>query len=104
MSKLFFQNYHYHYGIYHYPYINQIDHVLIKNTFRQLVYNSRSYGSFETNPDHKAVIMNLKLTSWKVTKKFVEKSVTIDIEKISNEEKAKEYARICKNMQDTNKK
>ena len=34
--------------------------------------------------------MNLKLDWWKITKKFVEKSVKINIEKISNEEKAKD--------------
>ena len=41
------------------PCTNQIDYVLIKNTFRPLARNSRSY--FETNSDHKAVIMNMKL-------------------------------------------
>ena len=35
--------------------------------------------------------MNMKLAWWKITKKSMEKSVTINIEKISNEEKAKEY-------------
>ena len=47
-----------------------------------------------------------------MTKKYVEKSVTINIEKINNEEKAKEYKAEVKvqtnieklNMQDTNKK
>ena len=56
--------------------------------------------------------MNMKLACWKMKKKSVEKSVTINIEKISNEEKAKEYkaeveaqAKIEElNMQDTNKK
>ena len=33
----------------------------------------------------------MKLAWWKITKKSMEKSVTINIEKISNEEKAKEY-------------
>ena len=71
------------------PCRNQIDYVLIKNTFRRLARNSSSY--FETNSDHKAVIMNMKLAWWKMTKKSVEKSVTINIEKISNEERAKEF-------------
>ena len=88
------------------PYRNQIDYVLMKNTFRRLVHNSRSYGGFETNSDHKAVIMNMKLAWWKMTEKSVEKSVTI------NEEKAKEYKAKVEartkieelNMQDTNTK
>ena len=50
----------------------------MKNTFRRLVHNSRSYGDFETNSDHKAVIMNMKLAWWKMTEKSVEKSVTIE--------------------------
>ena len=33
----------------------------------------------------------MKLAWWKITKKSMEKSVTINIEKIRNEEKAKEY-------------
>ena len=35
--------------------------------------------------------MNMKLAWWKMTKKSVEKSVIINIERISNEKKAKEY-------------
>ena len=35
--------------------------------------------------------MNMKLVWWKMTKKSVEKSVIINIERISNEKKAKEY-------------
>ena len=52
------------------PYRNQIDYVLIKNTFRRLIYNSRSYGGFETNSDHKAVIMNMKLAWSKMSKEI----------------------------------
>ena len=48
---------------------------LIKNTFRRLVHNSE--------------IQNMKLAWWKTTKKSVGKSETINIKKISNEEKAK---------------
>ena len=50
---------------------NQIDYVLIKNTFRQLVPNSPLNGSFETNSDHKAVTMSMKLDWWKIAKKSV---------------------------------
>ena len=57
------------------PYRNQIDYALIKNTFRRLVHNSQSYGGFETNSDQKAVILNIKLDCWKMTRKSVEKSV-----------------------------
>ena len=72
-------------------YRNQIDYVLIKSTFRRLVHNSQLYGGFEINSDLKVVIMNMKLAWWKMTKKSVEKSVIINIERISNEKKAKEY-------------
>ena len=58
---------------------DQIDYILIKSTFRRLAH------------DYKAVIMNMKLDWWKVTKKSVKNSVTVNIEKIINEEKAKEY-------------
>ena len=44
--------------------------------------------------DHKAVIKIMKLDWWKITKKFVEMSVTINIEKISNEEKVKAYTKL----------
>ena len=72
-------------------YRNQIDYVVIKNIFIRLAHNSRLYGGFETNANHKAVIMNMKLVWWKMTKKSVEKSVIINIKKINNEEKSKEY-------------
>ena len=64
--------------------------VLIKNTFRRLVHNLLSYGGFETNSDYKAVMINTKLAWQQMPKKSVEKSVTINIKNISNEEKAKE--------------
>ena len=56
--------------------------------------------------------MNIKLALWKMTQKSVKKSATINIGKISNEEKTKEYKTEVKaqtkieelNMQDTNKK
>ena len=64
------------------------------------------------NSDHKAVLMNMKLAWWKMTEKALEKSLTINIKKISNEEKAKEYKAEIEaqtkieelNMQDANKK
>ena len=43
------------------------------------------------NSDHKPFIVNMKLDWWEITKKSVEKGVTINIEKISDEEKVKEY-------------
>ena len=56
--------------------------------------------------------MNIKLAWWKMTKKSVEKSVAINIGKMSNEEKAKRYKGEVRaqtkieesNMQDANKK
>ena len=56
--------------------------------------------------------MNIKLALWKMTQKSVKKSATINIGKISNEEKTKEYKTEVKaqtkieelNMQDTNEK
>ena len=56
--------------------------------------------------------MNMKLSWWKMTKKSVKKSATINIEKISNEEKAKDYKAEVEaqrkieefKMQDTNTK
>ena len=56
--------------------------------------------------------MNMKVDWWKMTKRSVEKSLTINIEKISNEEKLKVYKTEVEaqtkieelNMQDTNKK
>ena len=72
-------------------YRNQIDYVIIKNIFIRLAHNSRSYGGFETNSDHKTVIINMKLVWWKMTKKSVDESVILNIKKINNEEKSKEY-------------
>ena len=39
----------------------QIHYILIKNTFRRLVHNSKLFAGFEMNSDHKAVLMNMKL-------------------------------------------
>ena len=41
------------------PYRKQIDYVLIKNGFTRIVHNSQSYGGFEANSGHKAVITRL---------------------------------------------
>ena len=40
-------------------YRNQIGYVIIKDAFRRIANNSRSYGGFETNSDNKAVITRL---------------------------------------------
>ena len=62
---------------------DQIDYILIKSTFRRLVH------------DYKAVIMNMKLDWWKMTKKSVKNSVTVNIEK-SLMKKRRKNARLKK--------
>ena len=51
--------------------------------FRRLLKDSRSYGGFKTNSDHKAVITKLKLKRWKVTKKETSKQMRIEVENLS---------------------
>ena len=49
------------------PYRNQIDYILTKNSANIQILDSRSYGGFTCNSDHKPVISKIKI-AWKYTK------------------------------------
>ena len=74
------------------PYRNQIDYILVKNSFRRLVQDCRSYGGFETSSDHKPVILKMKLDWWKLTKKITSTAPKINFENVHNEEMRNEYS------------
>ena len=50
------------------PYRNQIDFILTRNSNNIEVFNSRSYGGFSCNSDHKPVIAQIKV-AWKYKKR-----------------------------------
>ena len=50
------------------PHRNQIGYILIRKYRNTTVHDSRSYGGFTCNSDHKPVIAKLKL-NWKMSKR-----------------------------------
>ena len=50
------------------PYRNQIDYILVRNSNNIQVHDSRSYGGFTCNSDHKPVIAKINL-KWKTVTK-----------------------------------
>ena len=72
------------------PYRNQIDYVIMKNTHRSFVTDSRSYGGISTYTDHKLVKATITFTWWR--KKNIQPVTSkIDIEKLEDKSKREEY-------------
>ena len=72
------------------PYRNQIYYVIMKNTHRSFVTDSRSYGGISTYTDHKLVKATITFTWWR--KKYIQPVTSkIDIEKLEDMSKREEY-------------
>ena len=78
------------------PYRNQIDYILIRKTNNIQVNDSRSYGGFTCNSDHKPVIAKVVL-QWKntVTEKLRERKINSQ-EINKSEESLEQYQQIVK--------
>ena len=71
------------------PYRNQIDFILTRNSNNTEVFDSRSYGGFSCNSDHKPVIANINI-AWKYLKKYsANKQINIQAINQNNENKLK---------------
>ena len=70
------------------PYRNQIDFILIRNTNNIEVLDSRSYGGFSCNSDHKPVIAKVKI-AWKHYKK-TDRKQTINSRALKQDERTKQ--------------
>ena len=75
------------------PVRNQIDYIIVRNSHRRFVTNSRSYGGIETETDHKLVKMELRVEWYKLKSKELKKD-NIDISNFTNKDKKEEFQKL----------
>ena len=76
------------------PYRYQIDYIIVKNSHRMMITDSRSYSGINTNTDHRLVMAKFNL-EWHKLKKSNNRRI-INIDNLKNENKKQEYQEIVR--------
>ena len=72
------------------PVRNQIDYIIVRNTHKKFVTNSRAYVGTGKETDHKLVKMSMKI-EWHKMKTNKNKTEKIEVSNFTNEEEKEEY-------------